>query len=72
MIGQWIYVFFHRRQPKVRNRPTILVSLESTGPYQRNGASLVFMRCVVLEIQLFFRFHTCLVTGNQISEVQES
>ena len=52
-IGQWIYVFFHRRHPKVRNRPTILVSLESTGPYQRNGASLVFMRCVVLEIQIF-------------------
>ena len=53
MIGQWIYVFFHRRHPKVRNRPTILASLESTGPYQRNGVSLVFMRCVVLEIQLF-------------------
>ena len=52
MIGQWIYVFFHRRQPKVRNRPTILVSLESTGPYQRNDASLVLMRCVVLEIQM--------------------
>ena len=52
MIGQWIYVFFHRRHAKVRNRPTILVSLESTGPYQRNDASLVLMRCVVLEIQM--------------------
>ena len=50
MIGQWIYVFFRRGHPKLRNRPTILVSFESTGPYQRNGASLVFMRCVVLEI----------------------
>ena len=59
-----IYVIFRRRHPKLRNRPTILVSLESRGPYQRNGASLVFMRCVVLEIQLFFRFHTGLVTGN--------
>ena len=53
MIGQCIYVFFRRGHFKLRNRPTILVSLESTGPYQRNGASLVFMRCVVLEIQLF-------------------
>ena len=35
------------------NRQTILVSLESTGPYQRNGASLIFMRRLVLEIQLF-------------------
>ena len=25
---------------QLRNRQTILVSLESTGPYQRNGASL--------------------------------
>ena len=31
-----------------------LVSLKSTGPYQRNSASLVFIRCVVLETQLFF------------------
>ena len=69
MIGQWIHVFFRRGHPKLRNRPTILVSLESTGPYQRNGISLVFMRCVVLEIQLFFRLHTTLVTGNYISEV---
>ena len=30
----------------------------------QNGASLIFMRCVVLEIQLFFRLHTGLVTGN--------
>ena len=50
--------------PKLHNRPTILVSFESTGPYQRKGASLVFMRCVVLEIQLFFRLHTGLATGN--------
>ena len=41
MIGQWIYVFFHRRHPNVRNRPTILVSLESTGTCQRNGAILL-------------------------------
>ena len=26
MIGQWIYVFFRRRHPKLRNRPTILGS----------------------------------------------
>ena len=47
----------------------------SRGPYQRNGVSLVLIRCVVLEIQLFFRFfrfHTGLVTGNKISEVQET
>ena len=58
MIGQWIYVVIRRRHPKLCNRLTILVSLESRGPYQHNGASLVFMRCVLLEIQLFFRFHT--------------
>ena len=29
-----------------------------------DGASLIFMRCVVLEIQLLFRLHTGLVTGN--------
>ena len=51
MIGLWIYVFFRHGHPKLRNRPTILVSLESTGPYQRNGASLVFMCCVVLKIR---------------------
>ena len=33
---------FHRRHPKVRNRPTILVSLESTGPN-----SCVSSLCVV-------------------------
>ena len=54
MIGQWIYVFFRRGHPQLCNRQTILVSLESTGPYQRNGASLILMCCVVLEIQLFF------------------
>ena len=53
MIGHWIYVFFRRGHSQVRNRQTILISFESTGPYQRNGASLVFMRCVVLEIRLF-------------------
>ena len=47
MIGQWIYVFFRHGHPQLR---TILVSMQCTGPYQRNGASLVFMRCVVLEI----------------------
>ena len=52
MIGQWIYVFFRRGHFKLRNRPTILVTLESTGPYQRNGASLVFIRCVVLDGRL--------------------
>ena len=57
-IGQWNYVVFRHRHPKLRNRPAILVSLECRGPYQRNGASLIFMHCVVLEIQLFFRFHT--------------
>ena len=56
MIGQWIYVFFHRRHPNVRNKPTMLVSLESTDPYQHNGASLVFMHCVVLKIQMFQKF----------------
>ena len=63
MIRHWFYVVFRRRHPKLRNRPTILVLLESTGPYQRIGASLVFMCCVVLEIQLFFHFHTGLVSG---------
>ena len=52
MIGQWVYVFFRLGQPQLRNRQTILASLESTGPYQRNGASLVFMCCLVLEIQV--------------------
>ena len=47
-----MYVFFRCGHTRLRNRPTILVSLESTGPYQRNGASLVFMRDVVLEIQV--------------------
>ena len=64
MIGQWIYVLFRRGHSQLCNRQTILVSLESTGSYQRNGASLVFMRSVVLEIQLFFLFHMGLVTGN--------
>jgi len=54
MIGQWIYVFYHRRHPNVRNRPTILVSLQYRGPYQCNGASLVFLRCVAFEIQILF------------------
>ena len=53
MIGWWIYVVFRRRHPKLCNRPTILASLESRGPYQRNSASLVLMHCVVLEIQKF-------------------
>ena len=61
MIGQWIYVLFRRGHSQLCNRQTILVSLESTGSYQRNGASLVFMRSVVLEIQLFFLLHTGLV-----------
>ena len=64
MIGQWIYILFRRGHPQLRNRQTILVSLECTGPYQRNGPSVVCMRCVVLEIQLFDRLHTGLVTGN--------
>ena len=64
MIGQWIYVVFHCRHPKLRYRPTILVSLESRGSYQRNGTSFIFMRYVLLEIQLFFYFHTGLVMGN--------
>ena len=38
MIGQLVYVIFHRRHPNVCNRPTVLVSLECRGPYQRNGA----------------------------------
>ena len=71
MIGQWIYVFFRRGHPQLCNRQTILVSLKSTGSYQRNGASLIFMRCVVLEMQLFFRLRMGLVTGNEISEVHE-
>ena len=71
MIGQWIYKLFRRGHPKLRSRPTILVLLESTGPYQRNGASLVFMRRVVLEIQLFFTLHTGLVTGSKISKLHE-
>ena len=50
MFGQWIYVFFRREHPQLFNRQTIL---ESRGPYQRNGASLTLMRCVVLEIRLF-------------------
>ena len=31
----------------------VLVPLESTGHYQRNVASVTFMRCVVFEIRLF-------------------
>ena len=52
----------------VHIRPTRLTLLESTGPCQRNNAGLVFMCCVVLEIQLlfFFHLHAGLVTGNQI------
>ena len=52
MIGQWIYIFFRRGHLKIYNRPAILVSLESTGPYQCNGASLVFMHVVILEIAI--------------------
>ena len=69
MIRQWVYVFFRRGHTKLG---TILVSLESTGPYQSNGEGLVFMHCVVLEIRLFFYLHTGLVTENYISEVHES
>ena len=58
MIGQCIFLAWH---PQVCNRQTVLVSLESTGLYQRNCASLIFMHCVVLEIHLFFRLHTGLV-----------
>ena len=36
-------------------RPMISVSLECTGPHKRNSISLVFIRCVVLELQLFFQ-----------------
>ena len=52
-IWQWVYIFFQCGHPQLCNRQTILVALESTGPYQRNDASLIFMRCVVLEIRLF-------------------
>ena len=48
-----IYVIIRRGHLQLCNRQTILVSLESTGPYQRNGASLIFMHRVILEIQLF-------------------
>ena len=50
MIGQWIYVIIRRGHLQLCNWQTVLVSLESTGSYQRDGASLIFMRRLVLEI----------------------
>lgn len=38
-------------------RPMILMSFECVCPHQPNGASLFFMHCVVLELQLFFCIH---------------
>ena len=30
--------------------PTVMTSLGFTGPFQRNGATLIFMHCMVLEV----------------------
>ena len=38
----------------IETRPTILISLECAGCQQCNGTSPVCIRCMVLEIQLFF------------------
>ena len=45
-------------------RPMISESLECTGPHKRNSISLVFIRCVVLELQPFSSFYAGLVHGN--------
>ena len=66
-----LHIFCHGH-PQLPNRQTLLVPLESTGPYQRNGPGVVFMRCVVFVIQLFSTFIRAIVTGNEISEVHES
>ena len=51
MTGQQIFTCGHSR---LHIRPTILVSMECTGPRQCNGTGLVFICCMVLELQLFF------------------
>ena len=54
-------------QVKVTNAVT---SLECTGPGKRNGASLVFIRCVVLEIQMFF-VHALLIESVVVARFRE-
>ena len=54
MITQWIFIVFHHGHSQLHIKLITLVPLKYTGPkYQRNGASLVFMHCVALEIHLF-------------------
>jgi len=38
----------------------MLKSVECTGPQQYSGASLVFIHCVVVKIELFFLCKSCL------------
>ena len=51
MTEQQIFTCGHSR---LHIRPTIPVSMECTSPRQCNGTGLVFICCMVLELQLFF------------------
>ena len=47
------FVFFCRIRPKIPASMTIRLSVDCKGPKQHNGAFPMFIRCMVLEIELF-------------------
>ena len=49
----------------------ILVLLECVNSCQCNGKTLIFMCCVVLELQLFSCVHAGFVTGNVVVPLSE-
>ena len=48
-----------------------LTIIECTGPRQRNDTSLVFIGCVILELQLFFLLLCGLVQRNTVPPLPE-
>ena len=46
----------------------IRISLESADSQQYNGASQVFIRCVVLEIELFYLISSSMLEAEVLSE----
>ena len=54
LIRQWISPYFKCGRLQPLSRATMQYSVECAGPQKHNGASPVFIHCMVLEIQLFF------------------
>ena len=53
IIVRWISSYFAADTHQILSSTRIQISLECTCSQQQNGASLVFIHCMVLEIELF-------------------